>query len=189
MDKHGKRLALNRLIIRHKYWWFAAACCFLLCYSAGENLFNWACIANGTNPDFRKDWGAILHVVGLVASPFFFIVCVSVVFRHWLLSEKWLMMILGCAWFEIPLTWGLRNPYVDEPFYDQPFLLYLWGVSCWFILSAVLLGWGMVCFHFTFRNKRRPPVVLWRRIVSPLCALLLSTLLVAVYWKLLNIVF
>ena len=57
MDKHGKRLALNRLIIRHKYWWFAAACCFLLCYSAGENLFNWACIANGTNPDFRKDWG------------------------------------------------------------------------------------------------------------------------------------
>ena len=72
MDKHGKRLALNRLIIRHKYWWFAAACCFLLCYSAGENLFNWACIVNGTNPDFRKDWGAILHVVGLVASPFFF---------------------------------------------------------------------------------------------------------------------
>lgn len=173
---------------RHKYWWFAAACGFLLCFSAGENLFNWACITNGTNPDFRKDFGEVLRWIGLTVSPVFFSVCVAVAFRHWLLAEKWLLLILGCAWFEIPLTWGLRNPYIDEPFYDQPFLLYLWGFSGWFIISAVLLGPVIVWLHFAFRNKRRPPVSLWRRIVSPLCALLLSAILAAACWKLLNIV-
>ena len=126
-------------------------------------------------------------MIGLTGSPFFFIACMSVVFRHWLLSEKWLMMILGCAWFEIPLAWGLRNPYVDEPFYDQPFLSYLWDVSFWFVIGTVVLGWGVVCLHFALRNKRRPPVSLWRRIVCPLCALLLSAILAAAWWKFIDI--
>ena len=185
---HCRGRIWSRPIIRNRYWRLAAACGVLLCYAAGENLFNWACLTNGTNPDFRKVLAEILQLIGLVVGPALFVSCVCVAFRHWLLSEKWLLLILGCALLEIPLAWGLHNPYVDEPFRDQVFLSYLYGFSTWFVIGAVLPGAAIVRFHFAYRNKRRPPLSLRRRIICPVSALLLSAILAAAWWKLSYIV-
>lgn len=181
-----KNFTAKSFVVRYRFWIFAAACALPLCYPAGENLFNWACITNGMNPDWRKVYAEILQWIGLCSAGLFPIAA-GITFRHWRFSEKWLLLILACALFDIPLTFGLRNPYVDYPLCDQPMLAYLMGTATWFLVGAVLLGPVLIGAHFVWRSKRRPPAPLWRRILCPTAALLLSAALLTAYWKILDI--
>lgn len=164
----------------------AVSCVCLAGYVLGEWIFNSGLIASSLNGE-QWEWAATLLELLVIPGAALFPVAVAFTFRHRPFSEKWLILILEAAAVALLLQFGPQNPFVDDPFYDQPWLGCLDTVCSFFVVAALFQGPALLAAHFVWRNKRRPPVPLRRRMCSLLISVLLSAALLTAYWKLLEI--
>ncbi|MCQ2380001.1 MAG: hypothetical protein MJ025_03650 [Victivallaceae bacterium] len=174
--------ALFRSIVRHKRRWLVVSCVFFLLVPIGDNLTNLALAAYGPYPDWRITAADSVFMVGIFTLVVSFC-CLWVMLRRRLFSEKWLIHILCCAVLGVVQEFSFENPYCDPPFYDSPLLQYIHALSCNVILSVFLIAPWLVLIHFALRNKRRR-IALWRRMVMPVLAMLLTVAAFVVFAEL-----
>ena len=164
-------------IWRRKYLFLTISCVCLLCYGLAENLFNWPCVTNGMNPDWRKTLAEILYPL-IIPGAWLFPYGLCNAFRKHTLSEKWLLLLFSAALFSIPLGFGFKNPYFDDQNIGRPFAAYLDCLNICSFSAMLFLGPMLVYYHFRMRNKKQKRPPLWKRVCTSLCAILISVFLV-----------
>ena len=171
----------SRLSIwRHKYLLLTISCVCLFCYVLAENLFNWACVTNGLNPDWRKMLANFLYPL-IIPGALLFPCGLCMAFRKRLLSEKWLLLLFSVALFVIPLGFGFKNPYFDDQHIGRPFAAYLDELYCCSFSAMLFLGPILVYCHFRMRNKKQKRPPLPKRVCASLCAILISIFLLRMF--------
>ena len=175
---NGEGYKKRRLsILRRKYLVLTISCACLLCYVLSQNLFAWACITNGMNPDWRKELANFLSPL-IIPGAFLLPYGLCMAFRKRLLSEKWMLLLFSVALFVLPLGFGFKNPYFEDKYIGRPFDAYIDDLVVCSVSAMFLLGPILVFFHFKMRNKKRMRPPLSRRICALLCAILISVILV-----------
>ncbi len=174
--------ALLHSVVRHKFRWLAGAACVFFSTPVYHQWLCWHMIRNG-GYDYDAEF-KLLEVFfwsGFLAPAIFFIIL-----RRWLLSEKWMLLCLGCMLYMLLPEFGLKSPYCD-PGRVESFMDY-WsykGFVC--MIFSVITAPELFFIHFALRNKKRR-LPLLRRIISPLAAgLLFAVLAFFVCWALSHI--